>query len=463
MTDVSRIVRSVAGAVVAVVAVAGAAAGVLLGTTDHTTTPIAITVPPVPAPTQLTCDGPLLAIGRNAGAAAQVSVAHPQTVTTATVPGTAAPTVRSLSAPAVEGPGGPEVVTAQPSGRTAARVAASGAASAADPDMTGFAVSACHPSLMQSWLVGGASTTGSADLVVLANPGVVPATVELTVYGPQGAEVPPGASGIVVAPGTQQIVPLAGLVLGATTPIVQVVASGAPVQASLQTSIVRTLVPGGVDQVDAIATAADALVIPGLRIQHVDSDDDSPTTMLRIMATAKGTSAVVSVTPSDGKGASPATQKIPLVAGQPVEVELGGLTPGTYTVSVEATAPVVASVWHATGFDAGSDFAWYAPAPALTTATPIAVPAGAGAQLAIANAGSNEAQVTVQQTDGASQTVSVPAGRSVTVPVKAGESYVLDPGGSPVQASVSFSSTGALAAFPVWGTDAASAPITVHP
>src|SRR3546814_6297364 len=67
--------------------------------------------------------------------------------------------------------------------------AAAGSSSVEAADLRGFAASACRPPLLESWLVGGATTTGSGDLVVLSNPGTVAATVQITVYGASGPQV----------------------------------------------------------------------------------------------------------------------------------------------------------------------------------------------------------------------------------------------------------------------------------
>ena len=82
--------------------------------------------------------------------------------------------------------------------------------------------------LMESWLVGGSAATGASDVVLLANPGTVPASVQLTVFGAAGPQVPAGGSELVVAPGAQIVVPLAGLVLGEESPVIRVTAIGAP-------------------------------------------------------------------------------------------------------------------------------------------------------------------------------------------------------------------------------------------
>jgi hypothetical protein len=69
---------------------------------------------------------------------------------------------------------------------------------------------------MESWLVGG-SGGRRLDLVVLENPGVVAARVTITVYGAGGGAVPVAGNAIVVAAGTQRIIPLASSRCARTT------------------------------------------------------------------------------------------------------------------------------------------------------------------------------------------------------------------------------------------------------
>ncbi|MBN9175131.1 MAG: hypothetical protein J0I70_13365 [Microbacterium sp.] len=306
-----------------------------------------------------------------------------------------------------------------------------------------------------------ATTTGSADLVLLANPGTVAATVDLTVYGAQGRQVPPGGSGIVVPAGTQRVVPLAGLVLGEEAPVVRVTASGAPVQAALQSSITRTLVTGGVDQEGAIVGSARSQVVPGVRVT-VAPGGNEPTTVARLLAPAAATTATLTVTDAGGKEVM--TRQVPLTAGAPAEVELDALPRGVYSVTATAGAPLVAAVWQATGSGAGSDFAWFTAAPALSAATLVAVPSGPSPQIAVANTGADAATVTLEPVDGgSSRRIQVDPGETVTASVTAGATYRLDPGKTPVTASVSFAAQGALAAFSIWPALGTSAPIRVYP
>ena len=318
---------------------------------------------------------------------------------------------------------------------------------------------------MESWLVGGSTTTGASDLVRLANPGAVPATVQLTVYGASGPQVPPGGSALVVPPGTERIVPLAGLILGEGAPVVHVMAAGAPVRAALQASLTRTLVPGGVDQVSAVPAAERVQVIPGVMVvsQPAQSATQNPSTILRILSPAG--SATATVTVLSASGADEQQQSIPLTAGVPAEVELSGLTAGLHTVRIEAGAQIVSAAWSTTGFGAGADFAWYPAAPEVSAATIVSVPAGPSPVLAVANPGTKAAGVRLTPVEGGSaRTLTIPAGGTLVVPVAARTSYTLDPqDGARIRASLSLAGPNALADIPVWPEGAAARGVLVYP
>ena len=215
-------------------------------------------------------DGHARALGERAGVHRRSARARPRSrrmpvasspprrrrITSGVGPDDPPPTEQLLASPAADATAPATAVVAEPADGERTDVAASGSATVSADDLRGFAASACRPALMESWLVGGSAATGAADVVLLANPGTVPASVQLTVYGAGGAQVPAGGEELTVAPGAQIVVPLAGLLPGEESPVIRVTATGAPVQAALQASITRTLVPGGVDQVGAIAVAA---------------------------------------------------------------------------------------------------------------------------------------------------------------------------------------------------------------
>lgn len=451
-TRTGTVIRLGAGAAIALATAAVIVGGVARGAGTHVVTAAPITVAPAAADSVLTCPGPLLALGRNAHDAGGLSVAATERVTSGADGAhvtTAALRLASLAA------GGPARLTTPATGHVAPQAAAAASTVVDAADLAGFTAAPCTPALMQSWLVGGATDAGSSDLVLLANPGPVAATVDLTLYGTAGETAPAAGSDIVVAPGAQVVVPLAALGLAQSTPVVRVTSSGAPVRAALQTNIQRTLIPGGVDQTAAIAAAGPTQVIPGVRVTA--SSSDQPTTVLRVLAPREATAAAVQVTGDHGTVGP--VRRFTLPAGQPAEIALTGLAAGTYTVTVSARHSVIGAVWQATGTGAGDDFAWVDSAPVLpasTAGTLFAVPTGPDPVLAVSTTATTAVTVHVDGT-----AITVRPGTAVTVPVRAGSVHRLTATG-PVVGAVTFAGAGALASFPVWEQDAASAPVVVH-
>ncbi|MBN9210053.1 MAG: large extracellular alpha-helical protein [Microbacterium sp. 71-36] len=451
--------RVLVGGAVAAAVVVGTIAGIAAPWPGLVADPVRVEVTPAPSDTVLACDGPVFALGRTAESAGAVSVAAPQT--TVSGPDTSAAETSALSGATADGSGDATVFRAPPRDRTATAYAAAGSATVASPDLIGFSASACRPPLAESWLVAGASTTGANDLVVLGNPGDVAATVQLTVYGAQGVSAPASGAGIVVPAGGQRVIPLAGLLLGEESPVVRVVATGAPVRASLQAGLTRVLLPGGSDQAAPLAQASTSLVIPGVQVVTASAGDAG--TVLRLLAPGSATSATVTITPVGSGTPAENPRTLDLPAGTPTSLDLSSLAPGAYTVSIDAAQPVVGGVWSTTGFGAGADFAWYAPAPSFGSSGLVAVAPGAGAALVVAtDAARGPASVTLTPpAGGAPVTVTVPAGGSATVPVGAGV-YELSPD-RPVHAAVSYAAPGALAGYPLWPADAAAGALTVLP
>ena len=274
--------------------------------------------------------------------------------------------------------------------------------------------------------------------------------------------MPPGGT-LVVAPGTERIVPLAGLILGEQAPVVHVSASGAPVRAALQASITRTLVAGGVDQVSAVPTAEHTQVIPGVTVAAAPAQgsNDNPTTVLRILSATSTATATVTVLSTSG--ATESRQSVPLQAGVPAEVALSNLPLGRHTVRVDSDARVVAAVWSTTGFAAGSDFGWYPAAPEVSASTLVTIPDGPSTVLSIVNTGTKPAVVKLTPDGSSARSLTIPAGQTLDVSVAARSSFTLDPqNGAHVRAAVTLTGSGALADIPVWPGAAAAASIDVY-
>ncbi len=463
MTALKRSVGVIAGVVVAAMFVTGIAFAVTAPWPTATREPLSVRAVPAPEESVLACSGPVLALGRDATDAAGLTDAAAPRVTAAT-DGGKEPDESRLTAPDVIEGEGPGVLRAAPEGRTRTDVAAAGSVDISDDDLSGFVASACATPLMESWLVGGSGLTGASDLVALANPGDVPARVELTVYGAQGETVPATGRDILVPAGTQRVIPLASIALGEGSPVIRVTASGAPVRASLQASITRTLLPTGLDQVAASAAPAETAVIPGFTVvrEPGDAGASNTTTLLRILAPAADAEATVEV--SRVGGGIVDTRTVPLEAAVPLELDLDGLQPGTYVARISADTPVTAALWEATGYGEGDDFAWHVAADAIGVPSLFAVARGPSPVLTLTNDTAAEVVVRVVPAAGAGEPaeVAVPAGGSTRYPLRAGTVYQLQPDGDALRANVTFSDDDRLAGYPVQSADAATAAVEVH-
>ena len=464
----ARTAGFVIGGVVAAASLVGAAGLIWLDLPGLTRDTVEVSAQPPAAASVATCAGPLLASGRDATQAALLTDAAPQAVTAASsANGEVAEA--TLAAPDVSGGAGSASLTAPPSpDGDRVDLAAAGSSTVRADDATGFAASACTRAEMESWLVTGTGTTGSADLVVLGNPGDVASLVTLSVYGASGLVQPAAGKGIVVPAGTQRVVPLAALALGEENPVVRVTAAQAPVQAALQSSLTRVLAPIGIDQSAAVAAPATTLVIPGVTVTVAPGEAGASdvSTYLRLVAPSTDGTATVTVrggaVGSGGSGTTAQTQTIPVAAGVPLQLDLSGLAIGTYTVGVEATTPVTGAVWSTTGSAAGSDFAWYTPAPELAAQTLVAVAAGPGAVLTVTSATEQVVTLDGGAAGGGDDQLRLAAGGSVSVPVTANATYRVR-ADAPVRAAVSYSGTGSLAGYPVPSGDAAESAIRVYP
>ncbi|MET0812944.1 MAG: DUF5719 family protein [Microbacterium sp.] len=459
--------RLLIGAIVAAFAVAAVITAVTIPWPTIVREPVAIVATPAPAATTLVCSGGLLVQGRDAADAGRLEQAAPQSTTVGVLPGSPDPDRTVLAAPDVADGEGPDALTVFPQDGARTDVAASGSSTVADEDLAGFAAGACRPALAESWLVTGSAAVGAADYVLLANPGTSAATVQLTLYGTGGPVVPPGGADIVVPPGAQRVVPLSGLALGEASPVIRVNAEGAPVQALVQSSLTRVLLPGGVDQAGAIVGPDEIVTIVGLSVTAESAAAGATgeaSTVVRVLSPTTAAQATLTVRRVGEDVPAVEPQTVPLEAGLPTEIGVESLPAGEYVLDIVAEAPVVAGAWQTTGFGAGSDFAWYLPSPTMTVPSLVSVPRGPAASLGIVNGDEQPARVSVRGAGGGEiSTLDLAPGASVSVPVAGGQSYIVDGGGAKLLAGVSLTATNALAGFPVWPADAAAPPITIYP
>ncbi|WP_105566904.1 DUF5719 family protein [Microbacterium halophytorum] len=447
--------RMGAGAVLSLV-VAGAVVGA--STADWPTVggeAASIVVSPDAAPNVVTCDGPVLALGRDATAADEITAAADAEITVGAT-GAEEPEATDL-----DGVDLPDDAVAE---RYELRSADQGSLSASSStdirteDISGFAASACRQAGMQTWVVGGSTALGATDILLLANPGPVNATAQLSVFGTEGP-LPEGEP-IAIPAMSQVALPLAGVAAGEAAPVVRVTAEGAPLRASLQSTEVRTLDPVGIDSQEAIEPA-ERQVFPGVLVAERAVENDVTPASVRVLS--RETGAVTVTVTAEGEREPAETLALDAQADVPLEAALEGLDPGRYTVVVEGQAgPTVAAVRQTTGPTRQQDFAWQTPSPEVAGPVAVAVPAGPLAHVYVVNDGDDATSVTLTGGD-VDEEFSLAPGEAHHVRVAADELYELAADGAPVRAAVTFRDGGSLASFPISPDPAASADLTVYP
>ncbi|MEO7122420.1 MAG: DUF5719 family protein [Lacisediminihabitans sp.] len=479
----ARIVTGAIGIAVAVATV-GAAAWLPLPTLSRSSS--STTVTPVPTDQQRVCAGPVLRLGSDTGEGATTasSIGSPHTVSAASEGKIAESSLQSTdSATGLT----PVKFTLPPAGSASSRaplLAGSQTQTVDHGDLSGVTAAECREASGDTWLVGGATTTGRTTLVTISNPGEVIATVDLTVYTENGEITAAGTDGVVVPPGGQRILSLAGFAPGAASPVVRVQSRGSQVVAQLQQSVVRTLEPGGVEIVGPAADPAKLVVIPGLVLsdpetiaEHASSPgyDDLVSVLRFLVPGKKAAHAQITITAESGT-AKPVVVNTTLDPGKVTETAFGEFPQGSYTVTVRADVPILAaaraSVYtvdsSAPDGVASVDFAWFASAQTMSKSALVAVGNGPTPQLHLANLTGQAATVSVTQgalspgsSHSAPQTVTIPAEGAVVLPAQKLSSYAVS-GFQSLAISVSYDGAGALASYTVSPAGPASQPIKVY-
>ncbi|WP_166866236.1 DUF5719 family protein [Salinibacterium sp. ZJ70] len=476
--DAAMVSLRVARGLVGLGLAAALVAGVGLATAPAVSiAPLATTVDPEPADLLRACAGPLLRLGDASGANAGQSyaVGAPDVIASA------------IGGDVVRASAGEAAVLNLPAADGAALAGTQSQLAAGGDGLEGLAVASCVEPASSAWLVGGANATGRTTLLVLTNPTEVPADVTVQLWGESGSVSAPGMSGLRVAPGSQRVIPLAGYAPELISPVVRVTARGGQVAATLQTSVIRVLDPGGADIVAPSAAPATRVVVPGVRIfdtagvsgalGRLDHEDLDAIARVGNPGTADA-EVEISVRPagSDGFGTS---FQIEVPAGRVVDVALtaglalgeGPLADGTYTVSFASEVPVVAGVRASTtpAVPEGStrpgpiDLAWFPSATALRGDTLIATAAASSPVLTLENPDDADRTVTIESQAGAAPLeVVVPAAGSAAVALAPGTGYLLREV-SGMRVGVSYARTGELAAQSVRSPRQAESSIVVRP
>jgi hypothetical protein len=470
-----RLTAGLTGMAVVVLAVGGAALAPWPAVTRE---PDSTVVTPVASDQLRVCPGPLLTLAADSSQAdVATSVGRFDTVYGARAPGTGGVIVdvERTDVSAVDNAesardGAPQLLTVpvEDGATQAPLVAGAQIQTAASETLAGLAASACTEATADSWLVGGSTDVGRTSLVLLDNPSTVVATVNLTVYGENGPVDAPGSTGILVQPGTQRIVSLAGLAPNLVSPVVRVRATGGKIAAALQQSVIRGLQPGGAEMSGPTTRSATTQVIPGVVVApplgeaSVDEgavSEDTPS--VRVLVPG-GTPATVSVGVQSEDGASTGTSlEVEVQPGVVTEIPLSGVAPGNYTVNLGSDQPIVTAARTTVNGSASRDFTWANAAAPQNDEFLVYIAGGPAPAMHLANTSPADKAVTLTADGGAVTEVTVPAGQSVVVGVTASIAYLVT-GAEGVAASVGFTGDGVASSYPVAPTGALAEAIPVY-
>jgi hypothetical protein len=324
----------------------------------------------------------------------------------------------------------------------------------ANPRLNGLMGASCQAPSTDLWLVGGDTSTGRETLLLLTNPSNADATVSVTAVGLGGATA--SSSGVSVAAGGSQIVPLSSILPETKSIAVHVISHGSAVAAWLQQRTLRGLNYAGADFVSPSADFATTLQVPGIMIRgskdgnalagaNSDYFDLIPT--LRIYnPNSASVNFVAQIFGADSKTFGTVIRDT--VPGNSVsDFPITGLQDGDYAAFIKADSAVTASVRLPRTNKAHNpvtDFAWLPASQSLTGANAITVPATGTSKLSISNSSSSAVSVKV-----GGSSISIAAQSNVTVAVAAGKQIVIDSGTASIGATLIVDLSGAVAALPV--------------
>lgn len=447
-------IRMAAGGVTVVGLAAVVVAALLVEPPSYRAIADPVSVTPEAADQVRVCPGSLLEVGQDASAATALTELGTATIASSTSDGETIEET-SLTAPDV-GPdaSGPTVLTL-PAGT--GTMGASQTQSVGTDTIAGLAAAECQESSSDMWFVAGSTDVGRTSLVMLNNPTGVDAMVDIEVAGENGAVDSQTGLDVLVEAGTQKAVSLAGIAPNTVTPVVHVTSTGTDIQAWVQQSSIRGLVPAGVELAGRSPAPSESVTIPGVQVYkgqpEIDTqeyDDRRPS--LRLYAPGE-TATHVTATVRDEAGDEVTTIVVDVAAGAVGEYPLTDVKPGRYSIQIEASGPVVAAARTSVAADKSGDFAWFAAADTLDAPFVVDAASGPGRTLVVHNPGADAATVTIGDDE-----VTIDPGASETQRLKGPVTVTPD---APVMASVSYAGSSAVSTYVVTAPKPASEPIDV--
>ena len=295
-------------------------------------------------------------------------------------------------------------------------------------NVRGLSMAECQEPRTETWLVGGDTTTGRQGVLALSNPGLVAATVDIEVWGQSGPISAPLGRGILVAPGSQRVLSIAGIAPNEASPVLRVTSAGTGIVAALHTSIVRGLEADGFAIVTGQQPPSTLRVIPGLYapveeligpIRGKEGYADIGGS-LRVLSPAAATTVRVRIV---GPTIGTVSVQLQLQAGQVGSLALDEIGSGDYSVILESAEPIVAGVRNSVGTEERTDTSWVGSATAFGVETAFAVPSVGETRIMIANPGEVAVGVSLN-----GQIFQVEPGAMVSRPIGAGSYTVASDG-----------------------------------
>ena len=463
----ARAITGVIGVGVAVVAVAGAT--LLPIPSFQIAAPVA-TVTPVPADQERVCPGPLLALAAGADSATKPSAFGAPSTAYGSDSSDIQTRQLKTSTDTSESDESPMAITVPtPTGTTTPPLLAGAQwQNAATDDLAGLAAASCDEPSADSWLVAGSTAIGQTSLVLLSNPTSVEATVNLTIFAETGAVDAPGATGIVIPPGAQTVVPLAGLAPSVTAPVVHVQTSGGQVLASLQQSFEQGIEPRGAELSGATGSPSQTQVISGVTIRSLAKVTaaqvgegygvDLPAVRVFVPGDQPAEVAVGAV--GESGTAAGNSESVTVKPGVVAEIPLQNLKDGNYTVTVHASQPVVAAARTSVLGAKARDFSWFVSSRPMADRFLVAVPSAPSPLIHLANPGGTDRAVTLTGDNGKTLTFTVPGEGAVNRPIPAG-TYTAE-GADGLVVSLSFSADGRASSLALNPPGPLAAPLDVY-
>ncbi|HVM28713.1 MAG TPA: DUF5719 family protein [Mycobacteriales bacterium] len=309
-------------------------------------------------------------------------------------------------------------------GSAAAGLAAQSTALVTAGPVRGLAVARCGAASPDRWLLGGGTTVGESAVLLLVNPDLEPAVVDVTVLSAEGtADARPGRGLTVPALG-QLAVPLDVLAPERSRLAVRVQAVRGRVASAVRHERSDGVVPRGVAYAAAAADGpAEQVTVPGLpqgpggRAVWVTNPGDVDVEV------------AVEVTTLEGQFVPDGLDALAVPAGSSVAADLSevlGTTPAAVRVAAAGGPVLAVGVAEDTGEGDVRDLAYVGPAPALRGAGLLPdVLLGAAEHTVLLSALAGDAVVELSFLPVAGQPgpaapprrVDVPGGRTVAVPV----------------------------------------------